>query len=216
MEVARRVTKGHVPPEGREFLYRSGHETAQHLSSLGVFRQGHRILEIGCGNGRIAMGLVDEEIHYVGVDVVPECIAFCREVFRPWAERFLFLHLDIRNAYFYPDGRLNPAELTLPFPDGSFDAVICASLFTHLETLSACERYVREVTRLLIAGGIFYTSWFRFPPNELSSSAARTVLPEADILSLVRGFELVHAAGGETAERDDQWEMVLRKASSLS
>jgi SAM-dependent methyltransferase len=49
----------------------------------------------------------------------------------------------------------------LPFPDQSFDAVMCALALTHLETL---DRAIAEMTRVVRPGGfVYFPTFIRCP-----------------------------------------------------
>src|SRR5262249_20716449 len=94
----------------------------------------HRVLDIGCGTGRAAEGLLTVlagEGPYLGFDASKSAIRSCRRryVHQPG---FAFAHLDVRHPDYNPRGALDP--LTAPFPanDADFDRALAASVFTHL------------------------------------------------------------------------------------
>ncbi len=179
------------------------------LRDKGMIREGDNILDMGCGNGRYAIALSELPVNYVGVDVIAESVDFCKEAFAEYG--ITFHHMDIRNGFYHPSGAIDPEQVM--FPGKEYDLVIAHSLFTHLETLGACKRYVEEALRVLKPGGRFFSTWFRSPPNALSSSGQRTVLAEADILNLLQGFTINHTWGGLTAEFHDQWMICATKRS---
>ena len=43
---------------------------------------GIKVLELGCGTGRIASGLIDNKLHYIGMDVSSEYITYAAEKFK--------------------------------------------------------------------------------------------------------------------------------------
>lgn len=51
-------------------------------------KDGNKVLDVGCGNGRIIDALIDRKIEYLGVDQSKELISFARENYRdtPWAK----------------------------------------------------------------------------------------------------------------------------------
>ncbi len=51
----------------------------------------HRLLEIGCGEGRDAYPLLKQGFDLLATDVSPEAIAFCRKKMPDYAERFQIL-----------------------------------------------------------------------------------------------------------------------------
>jgi ubiquinone/menaquinone biosynthesis C-methylase UbiE len=91
-----------------------------------------KILDVGCGTGAILKQLGNPERN-VGIDLAPEAISFCRERGLNNVERG-----DIH---------------ALPFPDASFDAVICSSVLYH-QWVSDIEGAVREMRRVLRPGGL--------------------------------------------------------------
>jgi SAM-dependent methyltransferase len=93
--------------------------------------RGARVLDAGCGTGRLAAALADSGLARVwGVDASPEMLAVARA--------------KTRSAGF-KEGRLE----ALPFKDGWFDAAV-AWLVVHLVERQAA---FRELRRVLRAGG---------------------------------------------------------------
>lgn len=154
-----------MPPSERCFIgdgdFRAiGAEFLGHFVRLGGLRPYHRVLEIGCGIGRMAVPLsrflTDT---YDGVDVVADGIRWCRETITPRHPNFRFHHLDVVNDLYNPGGSTAADAVTLPFLGQSFDFVILTSVVTHLRTAEAA-RYVVEIGRLLRPGGRCFLSLF--------------------------------------------------------
>ncbi len=100
-----------------------------------------RVLEIGCGAGRVTRALARRfgEVH--GVDVSGEMVARAREA----------LH-EIPNAFVYQN---NGTDLSV-IPDGKpFDFAFSTIVFQHIPSRDVIENYVREVYRLLRPGALF-------------------------------------------------------------
>lgn len=99
-----------------------------------------RVLEIGCGAGRVTRALAEVfgEVH--GVDVSGEMI----ERARPALAAF-------PNAHVY---RNNGMDLSV-VPDLPFDFAFSFIVFQHIPSHQIVENYVREVHRLLRPGGLF-------------------------------------------------------------
>lgn len=99
-----------------------------------------RVLEIGCGIGRMTRPLAGAfgEVH--AVDVSREMVRRAREQLA-----------DVPNAFVYEtDGA------TLPmFDDGSFDFAYSFIVFQHIPYRDAVVSYLREVRRTLRPGGVF-------------------------------------------------------------
>jgi SAM-dependent methyltransferase len=94
-----------------------------------------RVLDVGCGEGQItrAAAALDGVELAVGIDPTWNQITVARE--RGRASGF---------ARAGADG--------LPFPDGSFDAVVACLVFEHID---AVDRAIAEVSRVLRPGGRF-------------------------------------------------------------
>src|SRR2546423_1199331 len=89
------------------------------------------IVDVGCGTGAILKQLGNPEKN-IGIDLAAEAISFCRQ----------------RGLNNVQQGDIH----ALPFPDASFDAVICSSVLYH-QWVSDVEGAVREMHRVLRPGG---------------------------------------------------------------
>lgn len=196
---------GHAAdPTNPELAYSTAHEFVNTASSLGFFKDGNTILDLGCGNGRFGICFAEKPVRYVGVDVVKECIDFCQDVFGEFVN-MKFLHLDVWNEVFNPRGKIVPITFKLPFRDECFDDIIVYSVFTHLQTTKVAKHYMKEVWRVLKPGGKFFSSWYRSPPNPESTDVGRTCYKESDILSFLQGFSFEYTYGGHSDMFYDQW-----------
>lgn len=98
-----------------------------------------RVLEIGCGMGRLLRPLSPRVARVVGVDLSEEMLRRAREHCASLANVELKL----------TDGRLDFLA------DGTFDFVFSHIVFQHLPRKAYAERYFREAFRVLAPGGIF-------------------------------------------------------------
>jgi len=194
-----------VIPGTPEEIYRDAQSLASLLPEHGLLLPGQRVLDFGCGIGKLAIPLTERSLEYAGVDVRRDCIAFCGETFAPWPH-LSFRCVPVRNAYYSRWAWTSPAKLVLPYADRSFDAAVAISVFTHLETEKICLRALGEIRRVLRPGGRLFSTWFRSPPNPLSRDPARRVYPEQDIRRMLGcGFEIRTSMGGASTGHDDQW-----------
>ena len=209
-----RIEGGYVPSTGKEDTYRSGIEFLKtKLRPHKLWKSGDVCLDVGCGNGRIAMALAEAEepIEYLGLEPVPQSVAFCQAAFQEFPN-FRFEHLDVRNSRYHPQGKITPEEVTFPVENESVDLVLLTSVFTHLETQEAALRYLDEIRRVLKPGGQVFSTWFRSPPNQITTDAARTVYSETWIHQQVRQrFDIRETACGTTTGYHDQWEIIAVK-----
>lgn len=99
-----------------------------------------RVLEIGCGAGRVtrALARLFGEVH--GVDVSGEMIAIAKQA----------LH-DQPNAHVYQN---NGMDLSV-VPAQPFHFAFSSIVFQHIPSREVIENYVREVSRLLGPGRLF-------------------------------------------------------------
>jgi cyclopropane fatty-acyl-phospholipid synthase-like methyltransferase len=120
-----------------------------------------RLLDWGCGAGRLAIGVVEQMGRvdlYHGVDVQAPLIS--------WAQRhlgdragFRFTHVDLANPRYNPSGE---ATRTIPGESGDYDAFYAYSVFSHLMDDDTAA-YLAEVARLLRPGGKAFVTAFVEP-----------------------------------------------------
>lgn len=134
-------------------------EIRTELISRGL-RPEHRLLDIGCGIGNLAIGLKDYlQGGYDGLDIHPEAIAWCQRTITTGYPGFRFHRADIASRAYNPGGSESAAGYRFPFPDRTFDFIFLASVFTHMMP-DAVARYLHEISRLLTPGGTCIESYF--------------------------------------------------------
>ncbi|NJL29601.1 MAG: class I SAM-dependent methyltransferase [Thermoanaerobaculia bacterium] len=103
------------------------------------YRIGSRLLDFGCGSGRLIRHFFDVadrcEIH--GVDLRSDHIFWCKRHLNPP------FHFAVTTAYPH-----------LPFEDRYFNLVLAGSVFTHIDDLA--DAWFLEIWRILRPGGLFY------------------------------------------------------------
>jgi len=120
------------------------------------FGPGSRVLDIGCGYGRLAHALLRRgfEGDYLGLDVQPRQIRWCER--RLGSERFEFRHLDLHNERYNPDGSGSIRDIDF---DEEFDVVCAFSVFTHMWSEDV-EAYMKVFRRALSADGTALATFF--------------------------------------------------------
>lgn len=100
-----------------------------------------RVLEIGCGAGRVtrALSKIFGEVH--GVDVSGEMVRLAAEALK-----------DRPNAKVYQN---NGQDLSVLPKDLIIDFAFSSIVFQHIPSREVIESYVREVHRMLRPGGLF-------------------------------------------------------------
>ena len=181
LDVADRVrgrSKPLVPPRRLNFVgpgdfVAVGDEFMRHFAELGELRSGERVLDIGCGIGRMARplaGYLDAGGSYDGFDVSREGIEWCGRHYSGYAN-FRFEHADLANALYNPGGRVEASEYRFPYDDASFDFAFAISVFTHLVQADAAS-YLAEAARVLAPGGRLLTTWLLLDDEARSRVAA--------------------------------------------
>jgi SAM-dependent methyltransferase len=123
-------------------------------------RPEHRVLDIGCGIGNLAIGLRDYlRGGYDGVDIHPEAVTWCQRAITPRYPSFRFHRADVASGAYNPTGRTAASAYRFPFPDRSFDFIFLASVFTHMMP-DEVKHYIHELSRLLAPGGTCIASFF--------------------------------------------------------
>ncbi len=131
----------------RDEFYQSGKESVKALvlDDLDRLTQGKdpkqmRILELGCGPGRMTGALADCFGEVVAVDISREMIALAQEALqdRP--------NVRLRQT--------NGQDLSV-LGDTAFDFAFSFIMFQHIPVIEIVESYVRDVARLLRPGGLF-------------------------------------------------------------
>jgi SAM-dependent methyltransferase len=161
--------KGFDIPEELAVLTGAGEESwhviaLEHLNNYEwhcPIRPGQRVVEIGCGVGRDAMHLPDRigDGSYLGVDIIPASIEWCRANITPRFANFDFQLLDVYNRFYNPSGSLSGADVKLPVPDGSVDRILLQSVFTHMFEIDITS-YMQEFARVLAPEGLVFATFF--------------------------------------------------------
>ncbi|MBI4532824.1 MAG: class I SAM-dependent methyltransferase [Candidatus Melainabacteria bacterium] len=114
-----------------------------YLASIpgGLHKAGaRRVLDLGCGSGWLAIFLSHAGFFVTGIDLSSHAI----ELGRSWADKEgLEIEFDCGDV------------TNLPYPPGSFDAVVANSIFEHL-THSLASATLSQLKTILVPGGTFF------------------------------------------------------------
>lgn len=186
LRVTRRNRFLPIPPQERNFVgdgdfLAIGCEFLRHFVELGGLRPQDRVLEIGCGLGRMALPLTQfleaPAGRYTGFDVVAEGIDWaCHNIAAAYGN-FEFLHLDYQNTLYNPSGALREGRDLLPFAAASADFLFMTSVVTHLNAPNTAF-YLREAARLLRPQGrLFVTAFLLDESNRLLAAGGKARPP---------------------------------------
>ncbi|WP_417768906.1 class I SAM-dependent methyltransferase [Stappia sp.] len=157
-----------------------GEEWAAFLANQGFLRGGARILDIGCGCGRLAAALADSrpDVDYVGIDIVPGLIDFCRKNITESVPSFNFYVVQQESSLYksFIEDHDIPVFTDDTFKDGYFDLVIATSLFTHTRR-DTTQAYFSMANRLLRAGGTMLFSCFAMDEHAQKAIHNRSTHP---------------------------------------
>jgi SAM-dependent methyltransferase len=131
---------------------------------------GKSVLDIGCGNGRVAEQLAPiclGEGRYLGFDISRSAVADCRKRFAG-KPRMRFEHIDVWNSEYNAKGSVAECDTVFPAADGSIDLAFATSVFTHMR-MPAVRRYLAESARVLKPGGRLAFTAFALEPGRESS-----------------------------------------------
>jgi SAM-dependent methyltransferase len=155
-----------VPPRYLNFagdgnFIETGDEFLRHFTQLGGLQPEHRVLEIGCGIGRMARPLTKYLVKgtYEGIDIVPRGIRWCQDHITNRYPNFHFQLADVENREYNPSGRFRATEYRFPFNDKEFDFIYLTSVFTHMQK-NDMTHYLREISRTLRNNGKCLITFF--------------------------------------------------------
>ena len=138
-----------------------GSVIVRYLEDLGGLRCTDKVLEVGCGIGRIAIPLTQflSQGSYEGFDIVRQGIEWCQTTITPKYPKFRFDWADLYNKTYNPNGQYQADSYRFPYLGGQFDFVFLTSVFTHMLPLDL-QHYLDEIGRVLKNGGTcFFTAF---------------------------------------------------------
>ncbi len=124
---------------------------------------GKRVLDLGCAGGFMSEAIFDRGAIVTGLDPASDAIAAAR-------------------AHAEETGRTIAYDVgvgeSLPYEDGSFDAVVCVDVLEHVSDLGTV---ISEVARVLVPGGLFLFDTI----NRTWVARVATITVAEDILRLL-------------------------------
>lgn len=131
------------------------------VADLGLTKESS-LLDVGSGPGRLAIGIrerVGDIRRYCGVDVNEDSARWGWQYITGKHPNFQFLHIDVENTRYNPDGAASDSDFSFPFGEDEFDIITLYSVFTHMLT-DGVRTYLKEFDRILRPEGrIFLTAF---------------------------------------------------------
>jgi SAM-dependent methyltransferase len=119
-------------------------------------RENAKILDFGCGTGKLAVSCFPFIGKYIGIDTSKNDIDIAKENFKE--KKFKFVWVPAKNELYNKEGS-KPDSVSWPVKDKSLDAVVGCSIFTHLSEEDSIY-YINQIWSKLKQNGIAILSFF--------------------------------------------------------
>lgn len=153
---------GGVHFQDDEAFLAAGERDAKRLAEWCGLNEKSALMDIGCGTGRLAIGIMSvlKNIRrYEGVDVSATAVEWCKRHITPAHPGFRFTLINIRNERYNPSGGTVTTTFRLPFDNGGFDVIQLYSVFSHMRSPDV-RAYLKEFARLLAPNGSVFLTAF--------------------------------------------------------
>ena len=119
------------------------------------------ILDIGCGCGMLEIVLAKYMTtgRVVGIDIHMPSLEWAKNKIASKHPNIEFVHSDIYNEAYWPQGKKSASEFFSSFSSGTFDLVIAKSLLTHM-LIDELPIYFEAIAKNLKLGGKGLLSFF--------------------------------------------------------
>ena len=173
------LIKEHSGGIDRERFISMGDEVQHSLIGNAKLLPSHRVLDVGCGCGKLARPLttyLNSKGGYDGIDITREVINWCKERYQNYPN-FRFYFADLYSERYNPKGAFNASNYKFPFPNNEFDVVYVGSVFTHMVS-EDMDNYIAEIARVMKLGGICLATYFILDAVSRENIAAGLTYPK--------------------------------------
>jgi ubiquinone/menaquinone biosynthesis C-methylase UbiE len=141
------------------FYLQSAVVEATRLAARLGYTKASSVVDIGCGLGRLALGMRWEfgnDVNYLGIDANQKYIEWCKKYIEEEQPGYKFLHLNVVNDLYNPHGTIDGSAIQLPVVSGSAEIVYLWGVFTNMGPehvriyVSEASRIVREEGRIFL------------------------------------------------------------------
>ena len=154
------------PPELQAYIgggfEKVGPEFLNYFRDLCGLKPHHRVLDVGCGSGRMAVPLtkyLNSEGSYDGFDISAPVVNWCAEKITRRYPNFRFQVADLYNPAYNLKSKSQAADYVFPFQENYFDLVFLTSVFTHMKPCDM-EAYLAQIARVLKPNGRCLITFF--------------------------------------------------------
>ena len=114
-----------------------------------------RVLDLGCGNGRLLEIFKYKSINYIGIDSSKKLIKIARKSWTSHVQSRIQLASDVQSIKFAVANALN-----LPFGENYFDKIFSIAVLHHIPSKKFRLKFLKEAKRVLKDNGLLIlTVW---------------------------------------------------------
>jgi len=142
------------------YLKSTEREAQRLIDRFGCTSESH-VLDIGCGQGRLPIGLLRllGTCNYTGMDVDADSIKWCRDFIQSQHPSCRFFYIDVHNERYNKNGEVLGENFSFDLSDQSVDIIFLYSVFSHMYDYDM-KIYLDEFTRILKPEGkVFFTTF---------------------------------------------------------